>query len=103
MFFKKIDSLPKGSEWMCEIFEIKGDHKDENGDAIIEEVELWKQNPVECVREPIGNPAFKDGMRYSPEKHYEDESWTAECMMRWRQVIGGGRFRRVPTFKRSLV
>jgi hypothetical protein len=72
-FFKKIDSLPKGPEWTCEIFEIKGDHKDENGDAIVEEVELWRRNPVECVRELIGNLAFKDGMKYAPEQHFEDE------------------------------
>jgi len=58
---------------MCEIFEITGDRKDENGDAIVEEVELWRRNPVDCVRELIGNPAFKDGMKYTPEKHYEDE------------------------------
>jgi hypothetical protein len=25
------------------------------------------------VRELIGNPAFKDGMKYAPEQHYEDE------------------------------
>ena len=72
-FFKKIDSLPNGPEWKCEIFEITGDRKDENGDAIVEEVELWRRNPVECVRELIGNSAFNNGMKYAPEKHFEDE------------------------------
>ena len=67
------DSLPRGPEWTCEIFEITGDRKDENGQPIVEEVELWKRDPVECMRELIGNPAFRDGMRYAPERHYEDE------------------------------
>ena len=40
-FFKKVDALPKGPEWMCEVFEITGDCEDENGKAIVEEVELW--------------------------------------------------------------
>jgi len=48
-FFKKIDSLPKGPEWTCEIFEITGDRKDENGDAIVEDVELWRRDPVAVV------------------------------------------------------
>ena len=25
------------------------------------------------MRELVGNPAFKDGMKYAPEQHYEDE------------------------------
>ena len=58
---------------MCEIFEITRDRLDENGDPIVEEVELWRRNPVECVHELIGNPAFKDGMKYAPEQHYEDD------------------------------
>ena len=58
---------------MCETFEITGDREDENGKPVIEEVELWRRDPVECVRELIGNPAFKEGMKYAPEQHYEDE------------------------------
>jgi hypothetical protein len=72
-FFKKIDSPPKGPEWKCEVFEITSDCQDENGKAIVEEVELWRRDPVECVRELIGNPAFAENMRYAPEKHYEDK------------------------------
>ncbi|KAF8874920.1 hypothetical protein BD779DRAFT_1678483 [Infundibulicybe gibba] len=71
-FLKKIDALPKGPEWQCEIFEITGDETDETGNLRTEEVELWKRNPVECVRELIGNPAFRENMKYSPTKIYED-------------------------------
>jgi len=65
--------LPKGPEWKCEILEITGDRKDENGNVLVEEVEFWRRNPVECVRELIGNPAFEGFMKYAPERHYEDE------------------------------
>jgi len=52
-----------------------------------EDLELWIRDPVECIKELIGNPAFRDVMKYAPEKHYEDregqhkridEMWTAE-------------------------
>ncbi len=54
---------------------------------MFEEVELWHRDPVDCVRELVGNPVFRDAMRYSPEKLYEDaegksgiwnEMWTGE-------------------------
>jgi hypothetical protein len=48
---------------------------------------LWEQNPVECIRELIGDPAFREKMQYVPEKVYEDrdgnvhvfdEMWTGD-------------------------
>lgn len=75
-FFKRIDALPKGPEWECEILEITGDRKDENGKVLVEEVEFWRRDPVECVKELIGNPAFKKFTKYAPERHYEDEELT---------------------------
>ncbi|KAI0076769.1 hypothetical protein K474DRAFT_1597442 [Panus rudis PR-1116 ss-1] len=38
-----------------------------------ERVDLWRRDPVECVRELIGNPAFREAMAYTPEKLYDDE------------------------------
>ncbi|EIM82509.1 uncharacterized protein STEHIDRAFT_64969 [Stereum hirsutum FP-91666 SS1] len=53
-----------------------------------EALELWKRNPVELVRELIGNPAFKESLRYAPERILEklkgkvsrrySEMWTAD-------------------------
>jgi len=37
-----------------------------------EQLELWRRDPVECVRELMGNPAFKDVLKYAPEKHFTD-------------------------------
>ena len=48
-----------------------------------EEVELWRRDPVECVRELIGNPTFQAQMRYAPEKVYtseQQEDWKFDNM-----------------------
>lgn len=53
-----------------------------------EDLELWKRDPVECIKELMGNPAFQDYMAYVPERVYGnedgressriwDEMWTA--------------------------
>ena len=62
-FYRCIDTLPRGAKWPCEPFEITGDERDENGELHREVLHLWKQNPVECIRELIGNPAFRDKMQ----------------------------------------
>jgi Plavaka transposase len=38
-----------------------------------EEMELWRRDPVECIRELIGNPTFKDLLAYAPEQAFQDE------------------------------
>lgn len=52
-----------------------------------EELELWRRDPVDCVRELLGNPAFRDHLRYAPEHVFldeegedrvYDEAWTAD-------------------------
>lgn len=58
------------------MYEIEGDEQDDKGDARKETVELWRRDPVECVRELIGNPAFRDGMCFAPQQEYEDEEGT---------------------------
>lgn len=50
-------------------------------------LELWKRDPIECIRELIGNPLFRDVIHYAPEKLYVDaeghqrmygEAWTGD-------------------------
>lgn len=72
-FYKKIDALPRGPEWKCEIKELIGDRLDEKKKPITEDVEIWHRDPVECIKELIGNPAFRETLRYAPERVYEDE------------------------------
>ena len=86
-FYKQMDSLPRSASWSCEPFEIVGDERDEKGKLRTEILHVWKRDPVECIRELIGNPAFREKMRYAPEKVYEDsegksrvfdETWTGD-------------------------
>lgn len=52
-----------------------------------EKLELWRRDPVECVKELMGNPALKDSIQYAPGKQYTDaegknrvyeEMWTGD-------------------------
>lgn len=48
----------------------------EDGQLMQEGVELWLRDPIECIRELIGNPAFQDYLAYAPERVYADEGAT---------------------------
>ncbi|KAJ7170292.1 hypothetical protein C8R43DRAFT_1120723 [Mycena crocata] len=39
-FLNRIDNLPKGAQWYCHPFKMKGDNCDEDGEPIVEVVEL---------------------------------------------------------------
>jgi hypothetical protein len=87
-YLQKVDQLPKGPGWKCEIVTAAGNQLDENDEMMTEDLELWKRDPVECIKELMGNPAFRDYMVYAPERVYSsdtgseesrilDEMWTA--------------------------
>lgn len=74
-----------------ESVEVIGELKDNKGDPIVEEVEFWRRDPIECIRELIGSPAFQKYLSYVPEMHFMDrdtdgsgqncrydESWTGD-------------------------
>lgn len=42
----------------------------------MEEVKLWKRNPVTCICELIGDPQFIDCIYYTPEHVYVDSNGT---------------------------
>ncbi len=65
-FFKKIDSLPTGTPWICDLLTVTGDLTGPKGENLTEELELWRRDPVECVKELIGNPAFEPHSSYAP-------------------------------------
>ena len=84
---RAVDSLPPGVQWNLENIKLTGDMVDEEGNTMTEELELWYRDPVECIRELVGNPMFQDAMKYAPEKLFEDkegndevvnEMWTGE-------------------------
>ncbi|KAJ7053461.1 hypothetical protein C8F01DRAFT_1375062 [Mycena amicta] len=89
-FFKHIDSLPSGPPWMCTPMTITGDEMDKAGKAKTEVVELWHRNPLECIAELLGNPAFEGDQTFKPMRLFRtrdmatgvlsnreyDEMWT---------------------------
>ena len=92
-----MDSLPAGPKWYCDIVQVDGDLRDAEGNPVVEELELWRRDPLDCVRELIQNPAFQANMRFAPEMVFRDsegkervidEAWTAdwwwEMQIRWR-------------------
>ncbi|KZP30194.1 hypothetical protein FIBSPDRAFT_908162 [Athelia psychrophila] len=86
-FLQQIDALPRGPEWTCEPFVVTGDEVDDKGQLRTEEVDLWRRDPVECVKELLSNPSFRENMSFAPEKQYRNsdgtnrvynESWTGD-------------------------
>lgn len=62
-------------------------HAQAEGGERVKPLELWRRDPVACVRELIGNPAFRTELAYAPEKAYADrhgrtrrydEMWTGD-------------------------
>lgn len=75
-YLKKIDQLPTGPEWHCEIIKAMGDKLGENRRPMVEDLELWFQDPVDCVNELLSNPAFKEFTSYTPEHVYSNKEQT---------------------------
>lgn len=88
-FLKVVDQLPTGPEWRCELIRAHGEVEADGdvSDRDVEELELWIRDPVACVQELIGNPAFNGEIAYAPERVYTDidgrsrrydEMWTGD-------------------------
>lgn len=50
---------------------------DDEGKPRTEEIELWKRDPVACIRELMGDARFKEHMCYTPEQVYTDDTGTS--------------------------
>ncbi|KAG0695674.1 Zn-finger domain-containing protein [Suillus ampliporus] len=72
-FLQKIDALPtKGPEWHCDLIKVAGDILAPDSEMSSAELELWRRDPVDCIRELMGNPTFREMMAYAPEHAFED-------------------------------
>ncbi|KIJ52822.1 hypothetical protein M422DRAFT_155757 [Sphaerobolus stellatus SS14] len=75
-FMQLIDELPTSEipGFVCKTIKIEGSIRDTDGKPQCEYVELWKRDPVECVKEIIGNPSLQQDIHYAPVKIFTDES-----------------------------
>ena len=75
---KKIDELPtQATGWTCDIVTSPGNQLTDEGEPVpSERLELWRRDPVECLKELMGNPMFKNSLEYAPQKHFMDEEGT---------------------------
>ncbi|KIK11688.1 hypothetical protein PISMIDRAFT_122289, partial [Pisolithus microcarpus 441] len=71
-FLKRVDKLRTGPAWSCEMIDVCGDVVSEDGTLKHEQLELWRRDPIECVQDLMGNPAFRDAMSYVPQRAYTD-------------------------------
>ncbi|KAF8814138.1 hypothetical protein BYT27DRAFT_7206323 [Phlegmacium glaucopus] len=95
----KFDNLPHGPEWKFTPFQIVGDIEDHRGEFQTEEAELWHRDPIDCIKELLGNPVFKDKLNYAPSKVYQDaertnreygEMWTADWWWDTQKLLPEG-------------
>ena len=70
--YNTVDDLPKGARWHCRELTVTGDRYDARGVRISETVEVWYRDPLECIRELLGNPRFAHVLAYSPEQVFCD-------------------------------
>ncbi|KAH9951170.1 hypothetical protein B0H21DRAFT_685589 [Amylocystis lapponica] len=98
-FLKKIDELPTGPGWSCKKVSVKGNKAGEDGDVLGEEVDLWMRDAVECIKELLGNPLFRESLVYKPEQAYKDqaglhrifdEMWTADWWWDMQKKLPAG-------------
>ena len=67
-FFKKVDKLPTGTPWICDIITVTGNRRGPNGQLLTEELEIWRRCPVGLSRELIGNASLDGHVSYKPVK-----------------------------------
>ncbi|KAG6823314.1 hypothetical protein H0H92_010626, partial [Tricholoma furcatifolium] len=63
---KKIDILPRGPEWICDVFEITGNLEDVEGKKLTQQVELWRRDPIKCIAELLEDPLIGENNAYKP-------------------------------------
>ena len=75
---------------------ITGDRLGSNGQLMTEEVEVWRRDPLDCIKELIGNPSFRDSMSYEPvqvmsgDARQYSEMWTGNWW--WNVQVRTGSF-----------
>ncbi|KDQ14631.1 hypothetical protein BOTBODRAFT_88667, partial [Botryobasidium botryosum FD-172 SS1] len=69
-FFSRFNQLPHGPEWHCETITVIGNLCGDDSKPLKETLEVRFRNPIECIKEILQNPAFKDHIAYAPLKQF---------------------------------
>ncbi|PSR97569.1 hypothetical protein PHLCEN_2v4308 [Hermanssonia centrifuga] len=97
--YKAVDELPSGLDWQCKEIVQTGDLKNANRAALTETLEVWYRDPMDCIRELLGNPLFAKTLAYALEQVYRDkggtnrhinEMWTADWWWNLQQEMSAG-------------
>ncbi|KAK7438195.1 hypothetical protein VKT23_018125 [Stygiomarasmius scandens] len=75
-FLQFIDNLERGPAFHCTPIRVEGDLMDSTGKPQTEILELWHRDPVDVVKELMGNPAFREHQRYAPVRHFRNRDFT---------------------------
>ncbi|KAJ3926270.1 MAG: hypothetical protein NXY57DRAFT_1051450 [Lentinula lateritia] len=67
-FFQYINRLPRGPAFSCTPMHVVGDLKDKDGKKCMETLELRHHDILECIKELMGNPSFKEHQAYAPDQ-----------------------------------
>ncbi|CDO75849.1 hypothetical protein BN946_scf184346.g10 [Trametes cinnabarina] len=71
---RTLDSLPgPRSQWKVIEITVTGNRRDAKGRLMRQVLYCWGRNPVDAIADLIGNPEFKDDMRYAPVEEFSDE------------------------------
>ena len=76
-FFAKVDSLPSAPAFVCEQVRLKGNLRDTSRAPIVEVLDFWYRDPVQCTKDLFSNAAFRDNFAYHPRRRYTDQ--TRKC------------------------
>ena len=71
---EKVDTLATGPRWTCKIVTAHGNKVGQDKTMMTEDLELWKCDPVECIKELIMNPEFQNLVSYVPQWAYADKA-----------------------------
>jgi hypothetical protein len=69
---KAIDQLPHSTDWQSKRISVEGNKLTNEWQYKTEDLELWMQDPVECIHKLMGNPEFNHMVSYAPERVFSD-------------------------------
>lgn len=69
------------------MIDVCGDVVGEDGTLKHEQLELWRRDPIECVQDLMGNPAFRDAMSYVPQRAYTDANGENRILNNDRKLL----------------